>query len=187
VEQSGGAIAIDTAVGEGTTIRIYLPAAPAGAEPEQAVEATTPDARGTETVLVVEDNDAVRTLARRSLQQRGYTVIEARSAEQALEWIGRGRRPDLLVTDVVMPGVSGPELAARLIEQHPQMRVLYMSGYSYDAARAHGTFWEGAALLQKPFTPKQLGEQVRRTLDTTPDTAESRSTTRESRIDKVDS
>jgi signal transduction histidine kinase len=165
VEQSGGAIGVDTEVGRGTTIRIYLPAASEEAAAESPVEAHPPDVGGTETVMVVEDNEAVRVLARRSLRQRGYTVIEARSAEQALDWIARGATPDLLLTDVVMPGMSGPELAARLSEQHPRMRVLYMSGYSYDAAKAHGTFWEGAALLQKPFTPKQLAEHVRRTLD----------------------
>jgi signal transduction histidine kinase len=166
VEQSGGAIGVDTAVGRGTTIRIYLRAAPEGTEPEKPAEAQPPDVHGTETIMVVEDNEAVRVLARRALRQRGYTVIEARNAEQALDWIERGTHPDLLLTDVVMPGMSGPELAARLLEQYPRVRVLYMSGYSYDAAKAHGTFWEGAPLLQKPFTPKQLAEQVRRTLDT---------------------
>jgi signal transduction histidine kinase len=165
VEQSGGAIGVDTAVGRGTTIRIYLPATPEEMETEKAAEAHPSDVGGTETVMVVEDNEPVRVLARRALRQRGYTVIEARNAEQALDWLARGARPDLLLTDVVMPGMSGPELAARLLEQHPHVRVLYMSGYSYDAAKAHGTFWEGASLLQKPFTPTQLAEHVRRTLD----------------------
>jgi DNA-binding NtrC family response regulator len=116
--------------------------------------------------MIVEDDDAVRVLARKALRQRGYTVIEARSAEQALDWMARGARPALLLTDVVMPGLSGPKLASHLLEQQPRLRVAYMSGYSYDAAQADGAFWEGAPLLQKPFTPKQLVEHVRRTLDT---------------------
>jgi len=78
------------------------------------------------------------------------------------------RRADILITDVVMPGLSGPNLAARLIQQNPELRVLYMSGYTDDATEIHGTFWGGVPLLQKPFTPAQLAERVRMALDANP-------------------
>jgi signal transduction histidine kinase len=167
VEQSGGHITVDTAVGHGTTICIFFPLVtqPVAAREPDRVPANT---YGTETVLLVEDNDAVRELSRRALRQRGYAVIEARNAEEAIELSMRTPQPPhLLVTDVVMPGLSGPNLAARLLQQHPRLRVLYMSGYSEEAAGAHGTFWGGVPLLQKPFTPSQLAERVRMTLDAT--------------------
>ena len=106
------------------------------------------DAGGTETLLV-EDNDSVRDLATQALRRRGYVVHEARNAEEAIEWSGSsGIKPHLLVTDVVMPGLSGPNLAARLLHQNPRLRVLYMSGYTDDAATVHGAFWGGIPLLQ---------------------------------------
>jgi len=165
VEQTGGGIALDTAPGRGTTVRVYLPVTTAVLEPERP--AVVPIAtEGTETLLLVEDNAAVRELSARALRRRGYTVYEAGNADEAIEWASRSLvKPHLLVTDVVMPGLSGPNLAARLMHQNPQMRVLYMSGYSDDATTVHGTFWGGVPLLQKPFTPAQLAERVRMTLD----------------------
>jgi two-component system, cell cycle sensor histidine kinase and response regulator CckA len=164
VDQTGGAITIKTALGRGTIVRIYLPAV---AAPADRREADPPPSKtfGSESVLVVEDNDAVRELAIVALRQRGYQVLEAASAEQAIELISGGARPQLLLTDVVMPGLSGPNLAARLLQQNPRLRVLYMSGYSEDAAAAHGTSWGGIPLLQKPFTSSQLAERVRMALD----------------------
>jgi signal transduction histidine kinase len=167
VDQSGGGIALSSAVGHGTSVRIYLPATTAG---EDAVTPVTPviqkDAGGTETVLLVEDNESVRDLAARALRRRGYTVYEARTAEEAIEWSAASKvKPNLLVTDVVMPGLSGPNLAARLLHQNPKLRVLYMSGYTDDAAAVHGAFWGGIPLLQKPFTPSKLAERVRLALD----------------------
>ena len=164
VDQTGGAIAIKTALGHGTTVRIYLPSVSAPAdrrEPEPMVAKTS----GHESILVVEDNDAVRELAIVTLRQRGYDVMEASCAEQAIDLIAHGARPQLLLTDVVMPGLSGPNLAARLLQQNPRLRVLYMSGYSEDAAAEHGAFWGGMPLLQKPFTSGQLAERVRIALD----------------------
>ncbi len=168
VDQTGGGVAIDTAPGRGTTIRIYLPVTTALMEPERPT-VTPVGTEGTETLLLVEDNGAVRELAVRALRRRGYTVYEAANADEAIEWSVKAPvKPDLLVTDVVMPGLSGPNLAARLMQQNPRMRVLYMSGYSDDATAVHGAFWGGVPLLQKPFTPSQLAERVRMTLDTVP-------------------
>ena len=165
VDQSGGAVTIKTAPGRGTTVRIYLPAVSAPVEQHQP-EPQPAITYGTESILLVEDNDAVRDLARRTLRARGYTVVEARNAEEALDLVSRGAQPHLLLTDVVMPGLSGPNLAARLLSQNPRLRVLYMSGYSEDAAAEHGTFWGDVPLIQKPFTPSLLAERVRIALDT---------------------
>jgi two-component system, cell cycle sensor histidine kinase and response regulator CckA len=170
VDQSGGGIALDTAPGRGTTVRIYLPITDA------AVDTPKPDmgraviARGTETLLLVEDNDAVRDLTAKALRRRGYTVHEARTAEDALEWsAGTEITPALLVTDVIMPGLNGPGLAERLLEKYPTLRVLYMSGYTDDAdtKAVQGTSLNETLLLQKPFTPGKLAEYVRMALDNT--------------------
>jgi CheY-like chemotaxis protein len=165
VEQSGGAIYIDTVQGRGTARRVYLPVTFEESEkPASAPQAI--DSGGTETLLVVEDNDAVRDLAVQALRKRGYTVYEAQDAEAAIEWSMSSKvEPELLVTDVVMPGLSGPNLAARLLQEYPNMRVMYMSGYTDDATAVHGAFWGGVPLLQKPFTPGQLAERVRMALD----------------------
>jgi signal transduction histidine kinase len=165
VDQTGGGIALDTAPGRGTSIRIYLPVTTALMEPDRPPVPPL-QTEGTETLLLVEDNAAVRELSMRALRKRGYTVYEARNADEAIEWASNsGVKPQLLVTDVVMPGLSGPNLAARLMQQNPTLRVLYMSGYSDDATAVHGAFWGGVPLLQKPFTPAQLAERVRMTLD----------------------
>jgi two-component system, cell cycle sensor histidine kinase and response regulator CckA len=164
VEHGGGAIALDSEPGKGTSVRTYFPLA-AETAPEMPARPRTASTRGTETILLVEDNDAVRELARRTLAPRGYTVVEAASAEEALEVIGKGPEPDLLLTDIVMPGLSGPNLAARLLQERPALRVMYMSGYSGDDAAAHGPVWLGVPLVQKPFTPQQLAERVRTVLD----------------------
>ena len=168
VDQSGGGIALDTAPGKGTAIRIYLPATAAPSEKRKAEVPPVRHGNGTETVLLVEDNDSVRDLAAKALRRRGYTVFEAATAEAAIEWSATsGIRPHLLVTDVVMPGLSGPNLAARLLQENPRLRVLYMSGYTDEATSVHGAFWGGIPLLQKPFTPAKLAERVRQALDAT--------------------
>jgi CheY-like chemotaxis protein len=167
VDQSGGAISLDSTPGRGTCVRIYLPATKASAElPSGEAVPARREGGGTETLLLVEDNEAVRDLAAKSLRRRGYTVHEARNAEEAIEWtMTSGLTPDLLITDVVMPGLSGPNLAARLLQDCPGLRVLYISGYTDDAAAVHGNFWDGVPLLQKPFTPSKLAECVRAALD----------------------
>jgi signal transduction histidine kinase len=168
IDQSGGAIAMDSAPGRGTSIRVYLPVTTASPMPERPQVAPLAT-EGTETLLLVEDNDAIREISARALRRRGYTVYEARNAEEAIEWASKSnRRAEMLITDVIMPGLSGPNLAARLMQQNPKLRILYMSGYTDDATEVHGAFWAGVPLLQKPFTPAQLAERVRMALDQNP-------------------
>jgi signal transduction histidine kinase len=168
VDHSGGGIALDTARGRGTSIRIYLPittASGAPSSPPGPVRSSSEDG-GTEVVLLVEDNDAVRELATQTLQGRGYTVHDSRTPEDAIQWLERSKvTPHLLVTDVIMPGLSGPHLAARLCGMNPRLRVLYMSGYTDEATPELEKYWGGVPLLQKPFTPAQLATRVRIALD----------------------
>jgi len=169
VKQSGGHISVYSEKGRGTTFKVYLPrvqeAAPV--QPAAAPEAFDASrAKGRETILLVEDEPAVRELTKMVLSERGYSVIEALNPEEAIR-LSRGQEKeiDLLLTDVVMPGMSGDDLAKRLTAEHPNLRVLYMSGYAYDVFAEGGTLEEGVAFLQKPFTPKALAQRVRETLD----------------------
>ena len=167
VDQSGGAITLDSAPGRGTSVRIYLPVTSTlTGRADHPKARPTLSGAGTETVLLVEDNDSVRQVSAESLRRRGYTVREARNGDEAVQLASReSTAPQLLVTDVVMPGMSGPQLAAFLLQQFPTLRVLYMSGFTDDAASIHGNFWGTIPLLQKPFTPGQLADRVRFALD----------------------
>ncbi|MFQ5790095.1 MAG: response regulator [Acidobacteriota bacterium] len=164
VKQSGGYIWVYSEPGQGAVFKIYLP------RTEEAVPEPSRTARrlhrGRETVLVVEDEEEVRATAARILRDRGYTVLEARDGQEALK-IGEGesRTIHLIITDVVMPGMSGHRLAERLGESRPEMRVLYMSGYTDSTIVRHGVS-AGHQLLQKPFTPEVLASKVRQVLDT---------------------
>jgi signal transduction histidine kinase len=165
VQQSGGAIAIDSAPGRGTTMRVYLPATSAAAGQAPAPPPVR-DSAGSEIVLLVEDSDSVRDITARALRRRGYTVHTARDADEAVAWVrSSGVVPHLLVTDIVMPGASGPNLAARLKEHVAALRVLYMSGYTDDVTALDTEGRGGAPVLQKPFTPAALAERVRAVLD----------------------
>jgi len=168
VKQSGGYVWVYSEPGLGTTFKIYLPRVEeALLEVEPAAALAQPPA-GTETILLVEDEPAVRALAARLLRSVGYTVVEARNGAQALEVCKQqDRAVDLLVTDVVMPQMGGPELAERLTPLHPEMKVLFMSGYTDDAVLRHGLLESGAAFLQKPFTRNALAAKVREVLDKT--------------------
>jgi two-component system cell cycle sensor histidine kinase/response regulator CckA len=162
VKQSGGEISVTTAADRGTTFTLYLPRA----REEQADRGTHPVASGsgsgTGTILLVEDEELVRTLAVTVLTKSGYKVLEAGQGGEALDFTARYReRIDLLITDVVMPGINGVELAGRIRESHPGIKVLFMSGYS---EKAVVRLPEDAAFLQKPFSLGELAEKVRSVL-----------------------
>jgi two-component system cell cycle sensor histidine kinase/response regulator CckA len=164
VQQSGGHVWVYSEVGRGTTFRIYLPLVEEPTESKRPALRSDP-VRGSETVLVVEDNDAVRVAICRILRRAGYHVLEAdgpSDAKQKCEQ--RGGSIDLLITDVVMPQMSGPELAQELSALRPGMKILFMSGYSGNAITRHGVLSEGVMFLQKPFTPASVTHTVREVL-----------------------
>jgi len=168
VTQSGGTVDIASEPGVGSTFAVYLPAATAVAGPRRGgpLEAAAAPNGGSETVLLVEDEDVVRAIALRVLADKGYQVLEARSGEEALRVSGaHDGRIDLLVTDVVMSGMNGRELADRLLEHRPATRVLYMSGYTEDTVIQRGVSGE-RVFLGKPFTTGELTTTVRQVLDT---------------------
>jgi CheY-like chemotaxis protein len=119
----------------------------------------------TETVLVVEDSEGLRKLTRRLLEGQGYTVLVAENADEAIRLFDANASIDVLLTDVVMPGASGPELTRQLVERRPALKVIYMSGYTEDAIVRHGVLNPGIAFLHKPFTSEGLGRKIREVLD----------------------
>jgi PAS domain S-box-containing protein len=168
VKQSGGHIAVYSEVGQGTTFKIYLPRDKSGAPIATSKVAKEAPRGGTETILLVEDEDGVRTLAMTVLKEHGYTVLEARHGGDALIICETRSQPiDLMITDVVMPHFSGRQLAERLATRQPTMKVLFMSGYTDDAIVHHGVLESGMSFLQKPFTPEALARRVRGILETT--------------------
>ncbi|WP_447974393.1 ATP-binding protein [Nitrospira sp. Kam-Ns4a] len=166
VKQSDGDIVVESEPGAGTTFTIYLPRMDEGG----AVEPTRDDGgdraeQGSETILLAEDEDMIRTMVSRVLRARGYRVLEARDGSEAVRLGTEAREPiHLLLTDVVMPGMNGKEVAATLAAAHPEMRVLYISGYTDNADVSCGVLGERADFLQKPFTPETLTRRVRETL-----------------------
>ena len=165
VKQAGGFIWVYSEPGQGTSFKIYLPEVDATAERITAVAGARAP-RGTETVLLVEDAAAVRAVTKQVLERQGYVVLEAPDGEAALRLAQQHRGPiHLLLTDVVMPRVSGRELAERLTQVRPDMRVLYASGYTDDSVVRHGILELGTAYLQKPFSPESLARKVRNVLD----------------------
>jgi nitrogen-specific signal transduction histidine kinase/CheY-like chemotaxis protein len=166
VKQSGGHIMVTSEAGKGTTFKVYLPrvedSVPVAGKREWA---ETPGEKGKETILLVEDEPAVRELAHMVLSEQGYTVIQAQNSEDAVRLAGKhGSEIHLLLTDVVMPGMSGHDLAKHLAALHANLRVLYMSGYPNDVIAENGTLEEGLSFLQKPFTPQVLTQRVREAL-----------------------
>ena len=167
VNQSGGTIWVYSEPGHGTTLKIYLLRVEEELDILQRQEETDPSPRGNETVLLVEDDQSVRSLAYRILHQQGYTILEAANGEEALRLAQEhaGEKIDLLFTDVVMPHVSGKELADQLKLLRPDIKVLYTSGYTDNAIVHHGVLEPGTHILQKPYSPKSLLQKVREVLD----------------------
>jgi two-component system cell cycle sensor histidine kinase/response regulator CckA len=165
VQQCGGHITVYSEPGHGTTFKLYFPRVDAEADRIEPV-APPRSLRGEETILLVEDEDAVRKVACGILRRNGYDVIETANAGEALLVVeSHGGRIDLLLTDVVMPQMSGPELARRLGAVRPDLRVLCMSGYTDDSVVRHGLIDGGTPFLQKPLTPDGLARKVREVLD----------------------
>jgi PAS domain S-box-containing protein len=166
VKQSGGTIWVYSEPGTGTTFKIYLPRVNAEAEPLGPSTLSLAAPRGDETILFVEDEPALRAVACRSLAMQGYRVMDAPDAETALAMAaGFPGTIHLMVTDVIMPGLSGHELARRLTAAREGLRVLYISGYTDDAIVSHGVLAPGVSYLQKPFSPDTLARRVREVLD----------------------
>src|SRR5438094_7153667 len=166
VKQSGGFIWVYSEPGHGATFKIYLPRVDAPVESAAPPAPVERPPRGSETVLLAEDEPAVRAIARQALERQGYTVLAAPSGADALALAAQhGATIHLLLTDVVMPGMSGRDLADRLTAQRPGIRVLYISGYTDNAIVRHGMLEPGLAYLQKPFRPDALVRKVREVLD----------------------
>ncbi len=166
VKQSGGHIVVYSEPGRGTTFKIYLPRVEEMVERVVVEPMTSALPRGTETILLVEDEPGVRSFAREALELQGYTVLEARHGIEAMLVSNQhSGSVHLLVTDVVMPQMSGREVVEYLVAQRPHLKVLYMSGYTENAIVHHGVLDPGTFFLQKPFTPEALVRRVREVLD----------------------
>jgi PAS domain S-box-containing protein len=166
VKQSGGYITIDSIPGSGTKVTSYLPVVSAAADVAPSRTQTAPAAGGTETILLVEDEAGVRELVRTILESHGYKVLPAQDGDEALA-IEAGYQGEihLLLSDVIMPGLSGPALTERILERRPNVAVLFVSGHAGEKAVELGIDRERAGFLQKPFTPRLLAQAVRERLD----------------------
>ena len=165
VRQSGGHIWVYTEPGHGTVFKVYLPRVEAATGEPVTPTVHPRDTLGTETILIVEDDDGVRMLVRTVLEARGYRVLVAANADDALHQAAHDGSIELLLTDVVMPGMSGADLAARIRDLAPTVKVLFVSGYTENTIVHHGVLDPGVAFLAKPFSPDALAERVRAELD----------------------
>jgi signal transduction histidine kinase/ActR/RegA family two-component response regulator len=165
VRQSGGCVTVSSKVGRGTTVEIYLPSVEETVETVEAPKPVPQTVLANGTILVVEDDDAVRRMTREFLKVKGYTVIEASRAAEAIQLMQRYKETiDLVLTDVLMPGMKGRELVERLAELRTDMKVLYMSAYTEDAAVNIGVLDPGTQFIEKPFSPDELAGKVREVL-----------------------
>jgi DNA-binding NtrC family response regulator len=151
-------------MGRGASFKVYLPRAD-GAELSAEPPMVAQPGALSQTVLIVEDEEAIRDLATRFLERQGYLVLVAANADQALRLVESNATIDVLLTDVVMPGSSGPELTNRLVALRPGLKVIYMSGYTAEAIVQQGILKPGLAFLNKPFTSETLGRKVRQVLE----------------------
>jgi CheY-like chemotaxis protein len=166
VTRSGGTIEVLTEVGTDTSVTVYFPKSDAAATVLEPPPSAAPAHKaGTETVLVVDDAPGLRDLTRRLLQRLGYTVLIAANADEAVQMFEQHPSIDVLLTDVVMPGISGAELTKQLIGRRPALKAIYMSGYTEDAIAQHGVINPGIAFLHKPFTSETLGRKIREVMD----------------------
>ncbi len=166
VKQSGGEVTVASTPGEGSAFQIFLPAIDRAAAAGVNGDPPTERKRGTETVLLVEDEAGLRRLIEGILVSRGYTVLQAADAREALDLCERHTGPiHLFLTDIIMPGMSGQDLATLVAQKRPRLKVLYMSGHSDHAILDHGEIESGAAFLRKPFTPEILLSKIRQVLD----------------------
>ena len=164
VKQSGGYVIVQSELGRGSTFHIYLPLVE-GVSERQSVTVPDPTHGGTETILLVEDEESVRQLVRDTLTAKGYRVLEGENGESGLAVAGRhSDKIELVITDVVMPGMGGREMVKQLAETRPGTKVLYLSGYTEDAIVSDGSIEKGTAFLQKPFTLQSLSRKVREVL-----------------------
>jgi CheY-like chemotaxis protein len=166
VRQADGTISLESRPGQGTTVRIVMPGCEAQPREEHGAPPGTQPIQGTETVLLAEDEPTVRRLMRRVLDANGYAVLEAPDGAEALALAARHKeRIDLVITDVIMPELSGGAVAERMKDVHPESRALYVSGYAADAIARHRVQSEDAAFLAKPFTADERSRKVREVLD----------------------
>jgi CheY-like chemotaxis protein len=165
IDQSGGSITVSSKPGEGTTIQIFLTRVEEAIQAVEHAEELPGAPQGEETILVVEDDDAVRRMTREFLLIKGYTVKEARSGVEAIEFLGNYKEPiDLVLTDVIMPGIKGRELGGRLAAMRTGIKILYMSAHTEDNVMDLDMLLPGTAFIEKPFSPEELASKVREVL-----------------------
>jgi len=165
VKQSGGRVNVYSELGRGSSFKVYLPLAAAAATAVELPPIVVPPPKATQTILLVDDAAGLRALAKRLLEREGYKVLAAADGDEAMRLFDDGAPIDVLLTDVVMPGASGPELGGRLAKGRPLLKVIYMSGYTEDAIVQHGVLKPGITFLHKPFTGHALLQIVRDTIE----------------------
>ena len=165
VKRCGGSVNVYSEPGKGASFKVYLPMAEGAAAPAEVLPPMPRERAGTHTVLVVEDAEGLRDLARKLLERQGYTVLVAANAQDAVRQFETHPAIDVLLTDVVMPGASGPELTQELVARRPLLKVVYMSGYTEEAIVRHGVIKPGIMFLHKPFTSDTLGQKIREALE----------------------